>query len=126
MKRPRPAGAVQEAIDSSAPGDTVLVSPGRYRENLRFDGKGIVVASEYLLSHDPAVVTRTILEGSHPRHPDTASVVLFVAQEDTTAALIGFTITGGTGTAWTDARDKTLFREGGGILCELSARWTGR
>jgi hypothetical protein len=112
---------VQEAIDSSAPGDTVLVSPGRYQENIRFDGKGIIVASEYILSHDPAIVTRTILDGSRPRHPDTASVVLFIAQEDTTAALIGFTVTGGTGTVWTDARDKTLFREGGGILCELSA-----
>jgi hypothetical protein len=113
--------SVQEAIDSSSPGDTVLVSPGRYQENIRFGGKGIVVASEYLLTHDPAMITRTILDGSRPRSPDTASVVLFVEQEDTTAALIGFTITGGTGTVWTDARDKTLFREGGGILCELSA-----
>ncbi len=112
---------VQEAIDSSGSGDTVLVSPGRYQENIRFDGKGILVASEFLLTRDPAVIGRTILDGSHPRHPDTASVVLFVSQEDTTAALIGFTITGGQGTVWTDARDKTLFREGGGILCELSA-----
>ena len=112
---------VQEAIDSAAPGDTVLVSPGRYTENIRFGGKGIVVASEYLLNHDPATITRTILDGSHPRNADTASVVLFVEQEDTSAALIGFTVTGGTGTVWTDARDKTLFREGGGILCELSA-----
>ncbi|MGH7499005.1 MAG: hypothetical protein ACREL3_09160 [Gemmatimonadales bacterium] len=45
----------------------------------------------------------------------------FIEQEDPSAALIGFTITGGTGTVWTDARDKTLFREGGGILCELSS-----
>jgi hypothetical protein len=112
---------IQAAIDSSTPGDTVLVSPGRYQENIRFDGKGIVVASEYLLTHDPAIITRTILDGSHPRHPDTASVVMFVGQEDTTAALVGFTITGGRGAVWTDARDKTLFREGGGILCELSA-----
>lgn len=113
--------SVQEAIDSSAAGDTVLVSPGHYTENIRFHGKGIVLASEYLRTHDPAVIARTILDGSHPAHPDTASVVLFIEQEDTSAALVGFTITGGAGTVWTDARDKTLFREGGGILCELSA-----
>jgi hypothetical protein len=67
------------------------------------------------------LIQRTIIDGSHPAHPDTASVVLFTAQEDTTAVLLGFTITGGKGTVWTEARDKTLYREGGGVLCELSS-----
>jgi Right handed beta helix region len=112
---------IQEAIDSASPGDTVLVAPGRYQENIRFRGKGIVVASEYLTRRNPGIIRRTIIDGSHPAHADTASVVLFVEQEDTTAVLLGFTITGGKGTVWTDARDKTLYREGGGILCELSS-----
>lgn len=42
--------SVQEAIDSAAAGDTVLVWPGRYPENIRFGGTGIVVATEYLLT----------------------------------------------------------------------------
>jgi hypothetical protein len=99
----------------------VLVAPGRYVENIRFGGKGIMVASEYLLTHDPAIIARTIIDGSRPRHPDSASVVLMIDQEDTSAVLSGFTLTGGTGTVWTDARQKARYREGGGILCELGS-----
>jgi len=112
---------IQAAIDSADPGDTVLVAPGRYVENIRFQGKGIVVASEYIHSHDPSVIGRTVIDGSRPRHPDTASVVLMIDQEDTTAKLIGFTLTGGRGTVWTDARQKADYREGGGVLCELGS-----
>jgi hypothetical protein len=112
---------IQEAIDSAEPGDTVLVAPGRYVENIRLGGKGIVVASEYLLARDPAIIPRTIIDGSRPKHPDSASVVMMIEQEDTTAVLSGFTLTGGTGTVWTDARQKALYREGGGVLCELGS-----
>jgi hypothetical protein len=120
-KVPADYRTIQEAIDSAEPGDTVLVAPGRYVENIRFGGKGIVVASEYLLTRDPAVIARTIIDGSRPKHPDSASVVMMIEQEDTTAKLTGFTLTGGTGTVWTDARQKALYREGGGILCELGS-----
>jgi len=113
--------SIQAAIDSAEPGDTVLVAPGRYVENIRFQGKGIVVGSEYVHTHDPAVITRTVIDGSRPRHPDTASVVLMIDQEDTTAKLVGFTLTGGRGTVWTDARQKAQYREGGGVLCELGS-----
>ena len=44
-----------------------------------------------------------------------------IDQEDTTAKLIGFTLTGGRGTVWTDARQKAQYREGGGVLCELGS-----
>jgi hypothetical protein len=112
---------IQAAIDSAVPGDTVVVSPGRYYENIRFKGKGIVVASQFLRSRDAADIERTIIDGSRPSHPDTGTVVRFVNQEDSTAVLEGFTITGGAGTIWLDAKDLKYFREGGGILCELGS-----
>jgi hypothetical protein len=112
---------IQTAIDSAVPGDTVLVAPGRYYENIRFKGKGIVVASQFARSRNQADIERTIIDGSRPAHPDTGTVVRFVNQEDSTAVLEGFTITGGNGTIWLDAKDLAYFREGGGILCELAS-----
>ncbi|MDF2771715.1 MAG: bamB [Geminicoccaceae bacterium] len=112
---------IQAAIDSAVHGDTVLVAPGRYYENIRFKGKNIVVASQFARTRHVADIERTIIDGSRPSHPDTGTVVRFVNQEDTTAVLEGFTITGGTGTVWLDAKDLAYFREGGGILCELAS-----
>ena len=118
---PAKYSTIQTAIDSAVPGDTVLVAPGRYYENIRFKGKGIVVASQFARTRTSADIERTIIDGSRPAHPDTGTVVRFVNQEDSTAVLEGFTITGGTGTIWLDAKDIAYFREGGGILSELGS-----
>jgi hypothetical protein len=112
---------IQAAIDSAVNGDTVLVAPGRYYENIRFKGRGIVVTSQFARTRDDADIDRTIIDGSRPAHPDTGTVVRFVNQEDSTAVIQGFTITGGTGTVWLDAKDLAYFREGGGVLCELAS-----
>lgn len=121
LEVPGAYATIQLAIDSAKRGDTVLVAPGRYYENIRFKGKGIVVTSHFARTRDLGAITSTIIDGSRPSHPDTGSVVRVVNQEDTTTVLQGFTITGGTGTVWLDAKDKHYFREGGGILCDLSS-----
>ncbi|HYV95987.1 MAG TPA: DUF2911 domain-containing protein [Gemmatimonadaceae bacterium] len=118
---PRDFRTIQQAIDSSRRGDTVLVAPGRYYENIRFRGHGTLVTSRFATSHDVADIERTIIDGSRPAHPDTASVVMFINQEDSMSVLQGFTLTGGKGTVWLDAKDHVQFREGGGILCELAS-----
>ena len=111
---------VQVAIDSAKEGDTVLVAPGRYYENLVFKGLNIVLASEFVRTHDRTAIERTILDGSRPAHPDSGAVVTIWRFEDSTAVVEGFTITGGTGTVWFDNKDKINFREGGGIIVDLS------
>jgi len=87
---------IQDAINASVNGDTVIVRPGTYVENIDFIGRLITVRSEM----GPAVTT---IDGN-----DTASVVTFVTLEDNTAVLEGFTITNGNAGS------------GGGILCRDS------
>jgi hypothetical protein len=103
------APTVQAGIDSAAVGDSVLVMPGRYYENLNFRGKDIVVLS----AEGPEA---TIVDGSHKR----GSVVVFRNGEGRAAVLQGFTITGGVGDLMDGATLDTI-RHGGGILVLHSA-----
>ncbi len=118
IRIPDDYSTIQSGINAATDGDTVLVAPGTYVENINFKGKKIVVASHYCLYHDPEIITLTIIDGSSPSHPDTASVVLFISDEDSTAVLQGFKITGGRGTRWQDKHIGGLYYEGGGILME--------
>ena len=83
--------SIQEAIDASQNGDTVVVSPGLYYETINFNGKNIVVTSTD--PNDPRIVGYTILNGD-----GNGSVVTFENNETPAAVLTGFTITGGTAT----------------------------
>jgi hypothetical protein len=90
------APTVQAGIDSSVTGDTVLVHPGTYVENLNFSGKDIVLKS----ASGPET---TILDGSGTPGP-----VIRLENGETSGAIIeGLTITGGT----------VIPSNGGGIYC---------
>jgi parallel beta-helix repeat protein len=74
---------IQYAINSSSNGDTVLVAPGRYSENINFQGKAITVTS----SGGSSV---TILDGGRQ-----GAVVTFDYQETAASVIGGFTIQNG-------------------------------
>lgn len=112
---------IQSAINASVTGDTVLVSPGTYFENINFIGKKITVGSLYVTTLDETYILNTIINGSNPVNPDTGSCVLFINHEDSTSVLSGFTLTGGTGTKWIDEHGAGVYFEGGGVLTALSS-----
>ena len=80
----------QSEIDAASDGDTILVAPGTYEGNINFNGKNVVVASEYVTTGDSSYIKTTIIDAKQ-----NGSVVRFENNETNQAALIGFTITGG-------------------------------
>jgi len=81
---------IQSAIDSSVAGDTVLVASGEYVENINFNGKNILLASNFIFDSDTSFISNTIINGNN-----NGSVVTFNSGEDSTAQLVGFTIKNG-------------------------------
>lgn len=101
---PRPsesAGIIQNYIDLSSDGDTVIVRPGHYYENLDLKGKAIALRSL-------AGPAETILDGSLKPEP----VITCRSMESNRTIIEGFTITNGSG--HTEALNTVW---GGGVLC---------
>ncbi len=110
--------AIQAAIDAAVDGNVVLVADSTYQENINFKGKSITVASHYYIDGDTSHISNTVVDGSNPSNPDSGSVVTFNSGEDTTSVLMGFTITGGTGTITQYIWDGPHpVRAGGGVFC---------
>lgn len=96
---------IQAGINAALTGDTVLVEPGTYPENINYNGKNIIVASLYLTNPDTAIISQTIIDGGF-----LGSVVKFENDEDSTAVLQGFTLTNG-----------FTMGGGGGIMCNSTS-----
>ncbi|MBE0648827.1 MAG: hypothetical protein IH596_13735 [Bacteroidales bacterium] len=61
---PTDYSTILAAILAATDGDTVLVAKGTYKELLTFEGRDIVVASEFLTSGDSLCIDETILHPS--------------------------------------------------------------
>ena len=91
---------IQQGIDACSDGDTVLVQPGTYVENINFNGHNIVLGSMFLTTGDNSYISTTVIDGN-----GSGSVVTFENGEDNAVVITGFTIQNG------------FSMEGGGIYC---------
>ncbi len=80
---------IQEGIDASSDGDTVLVQPGTYVENISFCACDIVVGSLFLTTGEIEYIYSTIIDGD-----SAGSVITFQSIGDR-SVLTGFTIQNG-------------------------------
>ena len=83
IRVPQNQPTIQAAINAAANGDTVLVAPGVYFENINFNGKAVTVTSE-------GGANLTVIDGN-----GAGSVVTFTTGEGTSARLNGFTLRNG-------------------------------
>jgi len=96
---------IQAGVDAASNGDTVLVQPGTYEENINYNGKNIVVGSLFLTTSNTSFISVTVIDGNQ-----NGSVVTFNSGENTSAVLTGFTIQNGLAS-----------NKGGGIYCNNSS-----
>ena len=83
---------IQSAVNASADGDTVLVWPGTYYENVNFNGHRITVASLELTTGDETYIDSTIVNGNQ------TGSCFCIKQDEYQTTIQGFTITNGSGT----------------------------
>jgi parallel beta-helix repeat protein len=81
---------IQQGIDASSDGDTVLVQPGTYVENINFNGHNIVLGSLFLTTGDTSYISTTVIDGD-----SAGSVVIFDSGENGATVILGFLIENG-------------------------------
>lgn len=100
-----PYFTIQAAIDAADDGDTVLIHPGTYVENINYNGKNIVVGSLFLTTQDTTYISSTVIDGNQ-----NGTVVKISDGSDSSTVLSGFTIQNGTGES-----ELQFEFEGGGV-----------
>jgi hypothetical protein len=84
--------SVQAGIDAAQNGDTVLIRPGTYMENLLVESKNLVIGSFFLITSDTSYISQTILDGNQ------SGSVIRLEDISPFTKLSGLTITNGRST----------------------------
>ena len=97
--------SIQQAINTSVSGDTIVVHNGRYYENIIYNGKNIYLTSLFKYTNNREDIYNTIIDANHQ------SSGIQIRNGETDAVINGFTITNGIGSTV----PPSIERGGGGI-----------
>lgn len=76
---------ISYALEYCISGDTILVHPGHYNENLNFSGKDITLLSTFILDNNPEHIENTVIDGNLDR-------TIYISDQEN-VIIDGFTIT---------------------------------
>lgn len=110
-----PGESIQEAVNASAAGDTVLLHNGEYAESVVLSSHPLTFGSMYILTNDTNDVSHTIWRPSGDL-PDTSSCLIVSDIMQGTPIVIGLSFRDGQGTIGRDTNEPA----GGAILIERS------
>jgi len=135
LRVPADHATIQAAIDAAHEGDTVLVTPGVYRESLRLAGKSVRLVSEFDASRNKDAVQNSVLDGRYTDADGNEKirdqVILVEADAGPATEIVGFTIRNGDDGIscqadvriahnYFTANDDAIDYEGGGGICEFN------
>lgn len=113
----KPYTVIQLAIDEAVFGDTVLIYPGHYYENLDLANRsGLTICSLEAITGDETYITSTIIDGSQN---ESSTIACY---ENTTDCIIqGLAITGGSGFRYSELETHVF---GGGLYIHFNCSLT--
>ena len=84
---PSQYSTIQSAINVAVNGDTLLIQPGLYNENINLLGKNLIIGSLFLKTADTNHVNLTIIDGNNSNN-----VITLGNQENMNCKIVGLTI----------------------------------
>lgn len=104
---------IQDAVDAATHGDTVMVYPGIYIENVDITEKGIALTSTWILTQADSTIRQTIIDGNQQ-----GSCIKSLSGNHW-AEIIGFTLQHGNGTNIISTHPE-FYGNGGGVFMDDS------
>ncbi|MCF7913524.1 MAG: hypothetical protein K9M99_13470, partial [Candidatus Cloacimonetes bacterium] len=87
--------SIQAAVTAAEDGDEIIVHPGTYYENVDLMGKQLELKSLFAVTGERHYISETIINGN-----ETGSCIYSLDGGDVSLIIIGFTLTGGSGTEY--------------------------
>ena len=92
LEVPSQFSSIQEAVDAACDGDTILIAPGAYQENLVVENKPVTIGSFFMVNGDTESISNTLIDGG-----SNGSVITVISTDYPGVSIKGLTLTNGSG-----------------------------